>query len=169
MLLYANDIVSMSPNVSKAQQQLDVRVQWCEKWLVKIIAKKSQVVHKRNYQKPRATPPLCCCGQKLEYTDRYKYLGYILNECLSKDKCVEALNSAASRSFGRIVNMFKVLKNMGINTYEMLFGSYMQPIMNYATGFWGSSEQSSAQVLQNRIQRLLSWCKSLHACCSQQS
>ncbi len=100
----------------------------------------------------RSTHPLYCCDQRLEYTNNYKYLGYIINECLSEDKCVEALTSAVSRSFGRIVNMFKSLKNMGIKTYETLFGSYVQPIMNYAAGVWGFGEQTQAQVLQNRVQ-----------------
>ncbi len=50
MLMYADDIVLMAPNAQKAQLQLDVLSHWCGKWLMKINAKKSQIVHVRNYQ-----------------------------------------------------------------------------------------------------------------------
>ena len=39
MLLYADDIVLISPNPTKAQTQLDVLSGWCERWLMKINVK----------------------------------------------------------------------------------------------------------------------------------
>ena len=153
MLLYADDIVMVSPNAEKAQKQLNVLTSWCAKCRMQINAKKSQILHIRNYQKPRSTTELHCCGQKLDYTDQYKYLGYILQENMSEKNMVEALTTSASRSFGRIVNSFKKLKNMGIKTYETLYESYVLSIANYAAGVWGFGEFQQPQVLQNRIQR----------------
>ncbi len=51
MLLYADDIVLVSPNHEKAQQQLTLLANWCKKWNMYINSKKSQVMHIRNYQK----------------------------------------------------------------------------------------------------------------------
>ena len=84
----------------------------------------SEIVHLKNYQKQCSTTALYCCGHQLAYTDKYKYSGYKLEECL-KEKTY-----AASRSFGRRVNQFKPLKNMGINTYKTLVKSYVFPIMH---------------------------------------
>ena len=53
---------------------------------------------------------------------------------------------AAGRSFGRIINMFKHLGNMG-------YGSYVLPIMNYAAAVWGFDDYPAPQVLQNKVSR----------------
>ncbi len=153
LLMYADDIVMLAPNEDKAQKQLDVMTEWCGRWGMHINPKKSQIVHVRNYQRERSKVALHCCGHELKYVDTYKYLGFILHEHLSPQKTVEALTLSASRSFGRIVNVFKKLKNMGFGTYETLYDSYVKSIMNYGAAVWGYAEQSEPQVLQNRIQR----------------
>ncbi len=153
LLMYADDVVLISPSADKAQKQLDVMAEWCNKWGMSINQKKSQVVHIRNHQKQRCNTVLNCGGKKLDYVPDYKYLGYTINEFLSPNKTVEALTAGASRSFGRIVNIFRKLKNMGIRSYETLFNTYVVPIMNYASGVWGYADQNAPQVLQNRIQR----------------
>ena len=40
---------------------------------------------------------------------------------------------------------------MGIGTFEMLYRSYVLPIMNYGSAVWGFKEVREAQVLQNRV------------------
>ena len=52
ILLYADDIVLLSGNVRKMQEQLNVMSDWCRKWRMAINVKKSQVGHVRNPQKP---------------------------------------------------------------------------------------------------------------------
>ena len=42
---------------------------------------------------------------------------------------------------------------MGIKTYETLYESYVDPIMNYASGVWGFRHYDAPRVLQNRIMR----------------
>ena len=153
LLMYADDIVLLSANVESAQKQLDVMTSWCERWGMAINPKKSQVLHVRNYQKERCKTVLKCCGSDLSYVDHYKYLGFIVHEHLSPKKMVRTLTASATRSFGRIVNVFKSLKNMSIGTYETLYNSYVKSIMNYASACWGYAEQSESQVLVNRIQR----------------
>ncbi len=66
---------------------------------------------------------------------------------------IETLTSAASQSFGRIVSMFRVLKNMGVKSYETLYHSYVVPIMHYGASVWGYKENNVTRVLQNRIGR----------------
>ncbi len=153
MLMYADDIVLIAPNVSKAQQQLDILTAWCTDWMMKINAKKSEIMHVRNYQKSRCQQTLRCCDQDLGYAPKYKYLGYIMDECLNDKPIVEALTNSATRAFGKVVNIFRTLKNMGINSYESLYKSYILSIVNYSSAVWGFKEQTAPQVLQNRIQR----------------
>ncbi len=72
---------------------------------------------------------------------------------MSLKKNVETLTDAATRSFGRIVNVFKQLKNMGIGTYQTLYNSYVCSIMNYGAAAWGYVDQNDPQVLQNLVQQ----------------
>ena len=112
-----------------------------------------QIMHIRHHQRRRCTKLVTCCNQILSYTDNYKYLGYYLNEFLSHNKTIEMLNASAQRSFGRVVNIFKSLKNMGIKTFETLYSSYVTPIANYSSAIWGFKESHENQVLQNRVAR----------------
>ena len=153
LLMYADDIVLISKDAEGAQKQLDIMTTWCEKWSMAINAKKSQIFHVRNVQKSICTTRLYCCGQELKYVSDYKYLGFIVNQHLSPKTSVDTLTSAASRSFGRIVTLFKKLGNMGYKSYLTLFKTYVLPIMNYAAGVWGYIEQNEPQVLLNRILR----------------
>ena len=131
MLMYADDIVLIALMVQKAQKQLDVLSNWCHKWCMKINLKKSQVLQVRNYQRARQSIELVCCNETLKYTSNYKYLGILFNEHPRDKPCIDALTGAATRSFGRIVNLFKSLKNMGINSYQSLYESYVLSIMNF--------------------------------------
>ena len=118
---------------------------------MKINSKKLQILHIRNYQKPVAKKELIYCNETLKYTSTYKYLGILFNEHLHDKLCVDALTGAATRSFRRIVNLFKALKNMGIKSYQSLYESYVLSILNFSSAVWGFSEQSAPQVLSNRI------------------
>ena len=153
MLMYTDDIVMVAPSVHKTQEQLDVLSKWCNTWMMRINAKKSEIMHVRNYQKPQCQTVLKCCGQNLCYATKYKYLGYIMDECMSEKHIVDALTNSATRAFGKVVNTFKALGNMGINSYESLYNSYILSILNYCSAVWGFNEQQAPQVLQNRIQR----------------
>ncbi len=114
---------------------------------------KSQALHIRNHQRPRCPNPLKCGEDDILFVESYKYLGVFFQEHLSFKTTVEALTSSASRSFGRIVYMFKRLQNMGIRMYDTLYGSYVVPIMNYGAAVWGFGDFNDPQVLQNRIIR----------------
>ena len=153
ILLYADDIVLCAPTAEKLQLMLDVVGKWCRKWGMQINAKKSQILHVRNPQRPRSSFQFNCGGAPLAYTEKYKYLGFILHEHLINTSNVNALASAASRSFGRIHSIFKSVGNLGIKTYETLYSTYIKSIMNYASGVWGFRHYDSPQVLQNRIMR----------------
>ena len=151
--MYADNLVCLAPDEHKLQKLLDIASSWCYKWLMQINAKKTQIMHIRNYQRTRSKHNFTCCGKPLTYAENYKYLGYILNEHLSDKPMVNAVTGAASRSFGRVVNLFKALKNLCHRSYETLYESYVNPILSYASAIWGFAEHNDPQILQNRIQR----------------
>ena len=54
ILMYADDLICLAPDENKLQMLLDVVTVWCDKWLMKINPKKTQVMHVRNYQRARS-------------------------------------------------------------------------------------------------------------------
>ena len=114
---------------------------------------KSQVVHVRNHQRPRCDKDLILDLQEMAYVSEYKYLGCWIDEFLNNERTVTALTAAAGRSFGRIVNIFKHMGDMGYHSYGALYDAYVLPVANYGAAVWGYKDYSSPQVLQNRIQR----------------
>ncbi len=115
--------------------------------------KKSQMMHIQHHQKQRCKTSVHVEDKALAYTDKYKYLGYTIQEYLNHTPTIEVLTSAASRLFGRVVNLFKCLKNMGIKTFDMLYRTYVTTIANCGCAVWGFHEANDPQVLQNRVCR----------------
>ena len=133
LLLYADDIVLFAPDEEKLQSMLNVVDKWCRTWGMEINSKKTQILHVRNYQRPRNTFQFSCGDSLLNYPDTYKYLGYMIQEHLCETKNVEIITACASRSFGKIHSIFKKMGNMGIQSYETLYESYVDPIINCAS------------------------------------
>ena len=100
---------------------------------------------------PRCQVKLYCCGQEMSYVPKYKYLSRIMHEHLSATPTIEALTSAASKSYGRVVGIFKQLKNLGYKSYKTLYHAYVTPILNDSAAVWEFADQNEPQLLQNRI------------------
>ena len=63
------------------------------------------------------------------------------------------LTAAASRSYSRVVKIFRKVKNFGIKTYDTLYSTYVIPIVHYGAAIWDFKEANDPQVLQNRVSR----------------
>ena len=83
--------------------------------------------------------------------EAYKYLGYHVHEHLSHAITADILNMSARRAFGRVIGVFKKLKNMGYKTYGSLYESNILPIANYASAIWGFKEHQGSCVLFNKV------------------
>ena len=91
LLLYVDDIVLFAPDEEKLQSMLNVVDKWCRTWVMEINSKKTQILHVCNYQSPRSTYQFSCGESLLNYTDTYKYLGYMIHEHLCETKNVQII------------------------------------------------------------------------------
>ncbi len=110
--MYADDIVISGETLDHTQTLLDILSRWCFWWGMNANIKKSQVVHHRNHQRPLCSKKLVLMNQDMEYVSDYKYVGCWVNEY--SNKTFEALTSAASQFYGRIVGLFKQLVGYGL-------------------------------------------------------
>lgn len=153
ILLYADDIVLTSDNEANLQRMLNVLYSWCKKWRVQVNRDKSQVMHFRPQKTKRSEYNFCYGNNTMPYIDSYKYLGIVLNEFLDYRITSSKLAESAGRALGCINNRFKLLKNMGLSTYETLFNKCVLPVLNYGAEIWGGKEYPSNQQIQNRAMR----------------
>ncbi|VDI32657.1 Hypothetical predicted protein, partial [Mytilus galloprovincialis] len=80
ILLYADDIVLVSPNENDMQAMLNKVHDWCKRWRVLINTEKSKVVHFRQSRIKRSEYKFKIGGNSLQTVDKYKYLGVMFHE-----------------------------------------------------------------------------------------
>ena len=139
ILLYADDIVLLSPDEPSLQQMLDVIASWYKKWRMYINTDTTQIVHYRAQRQLYTKYIFTLDGTQLDIVQAYRYLGVILDEHLSFLPNAEALSAASSRALGLIRYKLKFLKECRSTTFARLFISYVCPISDYGAGVWGTT------------------------------
>ena len=56
----------------------------------------------------------------MEYVTYYQYLGCLVNEFGNDGKTVGALSAGGGRSFGRLIDLFRKLGDLGVKIYSTL-------------------------------------------------
>lgn len=153
ILLYADDIVLISPNEKCLQKMIDFVSEWCKKWRMAINIDKTQIVH---FRAPKAdiTKTVFHFGNvNLKIVSHYKYLGVIFDEHLSFDKNATTLAASAVRALGEIRSKLKNLKECGYNSFNTLFNSCVLSIADYSAGIWGTKIFPKIEQVQYRAAR----------------
>ncbi|KAI4885658.1 hypothetical protein NFI96_003646 [Prochilodus magdalenae] len=142
-LLYADDLVLLSPSSQGLQQHLDLLEQYCQNWALAVNMKKTKVMVFQ--KKPR------CQEQRyqftlgrtaLEHTMQYTYLGLVITASGSFSKAVNALKEKARRALYAIRRKFHNI-DIPIPIWCKIFDSVIQPIALYGSEVWGPLSQHS--------------------------
>ena len=123
ILLYADDVVIISDNEEDMQAMLDHVNSWCSKWRLLVNNSKSKIIHFRKEISTRSVFEFHIGEHTIDYVDKYKYLGVVFNEFLDFSVVSETLSQAASRALGALNSKFKVLKNVGFESYTKLYNA----------------------------------------------
>ena len=153
-LLYADDIVMLAHSEADLQVMLDYVNDWSKKWRVLVNVNKTKIVHFRKTRVPQSNVIFKLGNDNLEYVKEYKYLGVILTEHLDFSKTAEILSEAAGRALGAIINKYKNINFMGIDTYTKLFVSHIIPILHYSACVWGFKQYGQCDIVQNKAMRI---------------
>ena len=93
----------------------------------------------------------------MEYVENYKYLRCWVNEFGDNIKTVEALTSAAGRSYGRLIGIVRKIGDLEYNSFRSLYDSYILSVAAYAVGVWSFKDYSAPRVLQNKVSIQKMW------------
>ena len=145
-ILFADDIVLLSPSRRGLQEMLDVCVAYCKRYCLDFNAKKSQVmvVSKERVDHDNLHP-LFVKDAQLEFVSEYKYLGVILGS----DRGLRFPATSAIRSFYRAANSIlhgRVKPDQ--NVLMRLLYTNCVPILTYACSV---KEYSAADMLKCHV------------------
>ena len=104
--------------------------------------KKSKVTHFRKQGTPHSNSEFKLGNAKLEYVEKYKYLGVIFDEFLTFEQHTQAMAESGGWALGAIIAKYKKLENMGYDTYSIC------PVIIYGSEVWGYIKNSKSDSVQ---------------------
>ena len=152
-LLYADDLAIIAESEESLQEMLNVLENWCKRWRMRVNVKKTKVIHFRTRTQQQSVFKFSLNNNALEYVDKYKYLGIVLDEHLDFNTTASVLAGSAGRALGSISSKFRHLKGLGFKTFTTLYHSGVVPILDYCSSIWGYQKLDQVDTIQNRAIR----------------
>lgn len=158
VLMYADDIVIVSPSRTGLQLMINQLEEYCDNWNLKVNLTKSKIMVFRKGGKLSQNDRWSFKGQLVEIVNSYKYLGVTMTTTLSweahfKDKAKTAklaMNSVWSSLLGN--------DKVPMSAKHTCFDSVLRSIVCYCAQVWGYVEnntiESVLRLFLKRIYRL---------------
>ena len=153
VLLYADDIVLLADSEDDLQSLLNIVHSWCTRWRLEVNLLKTNIMHARKKQTPRALFEFKLGDGRVDYCATYKYLGVTVNEHLNFEETTFEICESAGRALGGLIT--KMIKNGGfpLAVYSKLYESLVCSISDYGSEVLGFHEFSSLEKLHSRAIR----------------
>ena len=133
-LLFADDLLLLSPTKEGLQQQLDLLHKFSQTWALTVNLTKTKIMifqKRSSHQKQQfflnTTP--------LEQTKNYTYLGLNISSTGNFNQAVKDLRDKARRAFYAIKRNIKL--DIPIKTWNKILDSVIEPISLYGCEIWG--------------------------------
>lgn len=152
-LCYADDLILIADTEQDLQYLLDILAVWCNENCMTVNFKKTNVIQFRNQSVARSAFQFTCGDLTIEYTDKYKYLGLVLNEHLDYSVTAKYVAQAATRALGLLLSKFKQSGGMPHDVFKKLFDTTVWSVISYGAAIWGTKEYSAINTVQNKACR----------------
>ena len=152
-LLYAVDIILLAESETDLQNLLNKVNQWCSKWRLEVNLLKTNVMHVRKVKSKRSEFVFLFEGKKVDYCEKYKYLGVMINETLNFEQSLTDLCNSASRALSGLIT--KMIKHGGfpLNVYQTLYESCVCSITDYGAEVTGFHKFNCKEKMHDRAIR----------------
>ena len=153
MLLYADDIVLFANSAEELQEGLNLLLEYCNKWMLKVNVNKTNVmVFRKGGILPRNLA-FFYNEQQLEIVSKFWYLGVVFPAGGSFSEAQNTLAGQAQKAIFQLKKyLYKFTFLTPIHKFD-LFDKLILPILNYGSEVWGFSQA-------NAIERVhLQFCK----------
>ena len=126
-------------------QDLKTLEKWSKKWILQFNATKT-VKMRLSLKKASELPSLNLCGKELASVETYKHLGLTFNTKLTfKDH----INEIAIKANRKIDVMKRLKYSVDRKTLEVLYISFVRPVLEYANVIWDNCDKNDKQLLEN--------------------
>ena len=131
MLLYADDIVIFSKSSKELHIGLDVLVNYCNRWKLKVNIDKTKImVFRKGGVLPRNLT-FYYNGQQLEIVNKFEYLGVVFTASSSFSECKNTLAGQAQKAFFQLNKYLYKFTFLSPRHKLELFDKLILPILNY--------------------------------------
>ncbi|KAI4894756.1 hypothetical protein NFI96_009065 [Prochilodus magdalenae] len=130
-LLYADDLVLLSPTERGLQQHLDLLEEYCQNWALIVNPDKSKImIFQKNARSQESRPMFHLGDTALDHTLSYDYLGLKISASGGFGLAVNALKEKACRALCSIRKQFSKI-HIPIRIWLKIFDSVILPIALY--------------------------------------
>uniref|UniRef100_A0A671U6T8 ribonuclease H n=1 Tax=Sparus aurata TaxID=8175 RepID=A0A671U6T8_SPAAU len=135
-LLYADDLVLLSPTKEGLQQHLSLLHTFCQSWALTVNPKKTKImIFQKQSRSQDNTHNFYLDTTKLQHTKNYTYLGLNISSTGSFNLAVKDLRDKARRAFYAIRRNIKL--DIPIKIWLKMFQFVLEPIILYGSEIWG--------------------------------
>ena len=163
-LHFADDTALLAPDKSGIKKSLDVLVEWCRDWGVKINVSKSGIMHMRQKRVARTDVQYVIDNEEIPMVDQYGYLGCVVDEHLELKSMVEERAWVGKRALGAWFHRCRTeLGEVGVRVFRKLMSSLVESTMLYGAEVWGCNwDLEKIEQVQMRALRLFFGVGTLH-------
>ncbi len=137
-LLYADDLVLLSPTEEGLQDSLNLLEDFCQSWALTVNLQKTRaMMFQKRSRSQRPTHTFALAHRTIETTKTYTYLGLKITPTGSFTLAVNELKEKAQRAFYAIKRSIKI--DIPIQIWLKLFKAVIEPIALYGSEVWGPS------------------------------
>lgn len=154
---------SENPRVASqnVQRHLNKIVKFLEKWKIKINSSKTEAIvfryYKKKYKVQQNPLPIFVNDRQVEYKDKVKHLGYILQSNLKPNAHIKHV---LGKGYAGLRKLYPLLKpNSGLSTSIKcrLYTAIIRPAITYAIPVWmnhNKTHNNKLKILENKCIRL---------------
>ena len=163
-LLFADDTTLLAPDESGIKRSLDVLVEWCRDWGVKVNVSKSGIMHVRQKRVARTDVQYVIDNEEIPMVEQYKYLGCVVDEHLELKVMVEERALMGRKALGAWFHRCRTeLGDIGVGVFRKLMASLVESTMLYGSEIWGCNQDlEKIDQVQLRALRLFFGVGTLH-------
>ncbi len=135
-LLFADDLVLLSPTEEGLQQNLDILHKFCQTWALTINTNKTKILTFQKRPRLQGKRHSFTIGTtKIEHATNYTYLGLKISATGKLNLAVNELKEKARRAFYAIKKSIQI--EIPIRIWLKIFQSVLEPIALYGSEVWG--------------------------------
>lgn len=169
-LWYADDMVGIAESVPQLQALLDIIREWSSDWGldVGIGQGKTNAMHVSTTS-PSSDAELRFGAHVIEWTDTYRYLGYLLNRDLSNGKYWGRIVDRINHSVHQYVTGNSAVRHLSIASQLQVFNTHVLGSVTYLLPIIPLSEKNDRDRLDGAIRTALRKVLGAHKSCSNAS